>query len=231
MMKKLLLFCLTGWISAVSAQVLSVSETDMFRSGNMFLSENNRKYSDMEGTPYWKDTFEAGEILFVSEQIFEGKIRYDIAAQVFEFKNENGQVFQLEPAEILQIAYGGTQFIPAQKLRIDAIKKPPVYFQVLVTPAPYGLLASHTKKVVMPRRDGIAVPGQPLDSQKNKWEDEIAYYLVVDKRVMNLPKSVKKLNTIDAFQDFDLKTIVKKNKISVKKEADLIRLLNIINEL
>ena len=83
----------------------------------------------------------------------------------------------------------------------------------------------------MPRRDGIAVPGQPLDSQKNKWEDEIAYYLVVDKRVMSLPKSVKKLNAISAFQDFDLKSIVKKNKISLKKEADLVRLLNILNEL
>ena len=230
MMKRLLLFCLTGVFSSLTAQVLSVSETDMFRSGNMFLSENNRKYSDMEGTPYWKDTFEAGEILFASEQIFEGKIRYDIAAQAFEFKNENGQIFQLEPAEILQIAYGGTQFIPAQKLRIDAIKKPPVYFQVLVTPAPYGLLAGHSKNVVMPRRDGIAVPGQPLDSQKNKWEDEVAYYLVVDKRVMSLPKSVKKLNAISAFQDFDLKSIVKKNKISLKKEADLVRLLNILNE-
>ena len=208
---------------------MSISETNMFRSGNLFLSENNRKYSNMEGTPYWKDTFEGGELLFASEQVFEGKIRYDIAAQVFEFKNDSGQIYQLEPSEILQIAYGGTQFIPAQKLRIESVKNPPTYFQVVVTPAPYGLLAAHRKNVATPRRDGIAVPGKALDTQKNKWEDEVNYYLVVDKRVMKMPKSAKSFNKISAFNGIDFKKLLKENRLSLKKEEDLRELFQILN--
>ncbi len=221
-MKKNFLFAIIFILGAstfVKAQSVTVKAHDRF-SLSYTLSEKagNKNYSDVQGSPYTTTEFQEATCSEIDEVIF---VRYDAYKQILLFKDQNGNLKAMSPLS---------------KYRIDLTGKD---YSYVVANFPedglgYGLLLWENsngmrliKKQVIKYNEGQESDGSYTAAIPASFGNVIETFFIQLKEngpILEVPSQKKK-----AFKllGTDFENNAKKNKLNIKDEEELIKLLKL----
>jgi len=181
----------------------------------------NNKYSDMAGSPFLNEDFEKGRVELRNGKTYEGPLRYDIYSDQIEFQTKDEKVYEIKnPETVENISIGEHEFICFKKE--DGRELEGIYEEFVN--GDLTLLAKH--RVFL--KD--AVPAKPyIEPKPATFIKKKTEYLIVNTNGDVIP--IKNKKDILALGDAaDIKSYIKKNKIQISNEKDLIRLVTYLNE-
>ncbi len=182
-------------------------------------SEVKNNYISIEGSPYLFDDFRKGEVLLKDGKLFNGEFRYDKYADQVEFKVKQGNFWIAYPSSIDYVKIDTTRLVFIQK----DIEKPNEgsYYVVLVADKIQLLLKKGS--ILQSAED----PKPYVDAKPAKFLDRKDLYYLLDKSNTPIRITSKKI-LINKLSDksSEISKFIKSNKISYKKEEDLIYLIN-----
>lgn len=175
------------------------------------------------GSPYVDDKYKEG-IIYYGDKNQTASIRYNAYQDLIEYQ-QNGKALVLDanPA-IKKVIVGDETFVP---LSPTGNAKKLGYFAVLDT----GKLTLYSKKkiVFLPFKKGGKLDGSDQQAEFQKKPD-IYYYQVGDGELKEVDNIKSLIASLPDKQD-ELNQYAKKEKISAKKEKDLIQLVKYYNSL
>ena len=181
--------------------------------------------SKIEGTPYLNETYEEGEIYYGEANRVKVPVRYNIYQDLIEYQ-QNGKTLALDPSnKIKQVRLGESTYV-VEKLNLEGKSK--YGFLNLLDSGKVSLLSKKVVKYQEPLK-GRALDGGDIPAKFSRSSDEF-YVKLGD-------GSLKKVDTIkDIIAGFpdrqeELKQFAKKEKISPKKEEELVKLVKYYNSL
>ncbi|MEN8117272.1 MAG: hypothetical protein ABFS16_09855 [Bacteroidota bacterium] len=186
------------------------------------ISGPNNEYSDMKGSPFLNEEFQTGRVKLRNGKIYEGPLRYDIYSDQIEFQTKDGAVYEImNPETVEKVSIGENTFLYFEKEEdrlLDGI------YEELAN-GKYTLLAKH--RVYL--KD--AVPAKPyIEPKPATFVKKNSDYLVIDSKGEVIIIKNKKDLTALAEDTSDIQSFLKKNKIKVNKEEDLIAVVNYLNK-
>lgn len=174
---------------------------------------------EVEGSPFLKDDWESGTATNDKGQVYQLKLKYDIAADqvIFADKDDGPMLFTVPIVRFnLKDAAYASGF-PA----IDDWNTA-TYYEVLGTGN--TKILRHFFKRKLPVRDMSGISGY-------KYEDNDMYYLLKDGRMYNIkPAKASILSLLNTKQD-KLEEYIKANKINFNRDADLAKLIDYYNSI
>lgn len=178
----------------------------------------------VKGTPYLNEAYVDGTILFANNKR-EAPIRYNAHKDLIEF-TVGGQARVLDPGStIKRVNFGESTFV-VEKYKNDGVTRYG-YFTMLDS----GKAVLYSKKSVrfLPAMKGRAIDGTDQPAEYKRLPDD--FYFKVGGGELTEVKSIKAM--IAAFPDKqdELKAFAKEEKISPRKEDELIKLIQYYNSL
>ncbi|MFO7256520.1 MAG: hypothetical protein DIU61_002435 [Bacteroidota bacterium] len=175
----------------------------------------------VEGTPYLSDDFEKGAVITTKGAFRNIDMRYNIHADVIEFRQKN-QTFLLDPLpEIIRVDMGERRFVTGT---IDS-KGKLGFYEMLDSGA--VVLLSRAKVVFREGKPPQALQAKPTPA-KYMHLPEIYYYRANGGTVTRITSLKKLLNDMpgnaQALADF-----AERENISIRKKDDLLRLIRYCN--
>lgn len=217
----------TMFSSAQSIYQLGES-LDFLRSHKMHTGDlqNMLTESDINGSPYLNDEFIIGTIFTTTEMQFQDiPLRYNIYSGKLEFKTPENEVLALAAPEIVKRAeFGEFKLSYITYSLSKKIKRG--FFEELVN----GKVSLFTKAEILYQKP--TKPAAYKDAEPAKFiERPNLYFLKVEKE--SAKKIDNKKGLIEMFPDNreQVATFIKKNKIKVNKEDQLIELVTYYNSL
>jgi hypothetical protein len=194
---------------------------------NLFIKASNpgsQRWENIEGSAFLDEKFITGDVIALNRK-FEGiPMRYNIFDDNIEFKQNDGQ-FILLPEPRIQKVHIGEEIFIAEKHEVKG--KPKVGFLMMIDS---GKVILMRKKVVIfsPKSEPTAL--NPVSTPARFTRDQDLYFYKIGdevKRITNL-KSL-----IDGLPDKrdEVARFVKKEKVSVKNEVELIKIVRYYNSL
>lgn len=222
----ILIAFLVSTITIAQPEPEEPSQTNYISNRTVNLMDNPNDYT---GSPYYKEEFLGGNVIFKGTTIATNEIlRYNVSKEEFEIKDLNNPggkivktVFRNEDISI-EIGDESFEYISSEKNRLRG------YFIPLVKGDQNSLYKKIKKEFIASQR---AVNSMASDIAAMYKEQEL-FYLVDDKGTYKeLPSSKKK--RINAFgkNKKAVKEYAKKNKLNIKKEEDLIKIVTFSNSL
>jgi hypothetical protein len=178
----------------------------------------------VEGTPYLSEKYVAGEILFGTSRSTV-PLRYNAYQDLMEYQ-QNGKALVLDPStKIKSVRLGESTYI-VDKFEFDGKTK--YGFLNLLDSGKVTLVAKKVIKYQEPLK-GKALDGGDLPAKFSKPSD--AYFYRVGNGELQEVDNIK--NMIASFPDKqeEVKQFAKKEKISPKKEEELVKLVRYYNSL
>jgi hypothetical protein len=177
----------------------------------------------IKGTPYLDEAYAQGEIFYANTSRTV-PVRYNAFLDLMEYK-QNGQPMVLDPnATVKKVHFGTTTFV-VQKFEFKGKAK---YGYLVLLDS--GKVMLFSKKIIT-YRDGLkgrALDGTDLPPQYTRSPD-VFYYKIGDGELQEV-ESIKSM--IASFPDKrdELTQFAKKEKISPRKENELIQLVQYYNQ-
>ncbi|HTE30343.1 MAG TPA: hypothetical protein VK666_08210 [Chryseolinea sp.] len=178
----------------------------------------------VKGTPYIDEAYVDG-VIYYADKTHAAPIRYNAYQDLIEYQ-QNGKALVLDPNLLIKkVQVGDAAFVP---LKYQAEGKSKVgYFAVLDS----GKITLLSKKTIVfsAAQKGRAMDGGDLPAQY-KTSPDAFYYKIGDGELQEVT-SIKAM--IAAFPDKqeELTTFAKKEKISPRKEKEMIELVKYYNSL
>jgi len=184
------------------------------------------KTSDGEviaGSPYTDDKYKDGVIYYGTDKNQAAPIRYNAYQDLIEYQ-QNGKALVLDANPgIKKVIVGGETFVPLPNSDSKKLR----YFAVLDS----GKMTLYSKKniVFQPFKRGGKLDGsdQPAEFQK---KPDTYYYQLGDGELKEIDNIKSLISSLPDKQD-ELSQYVKKEKISAKKEKDLMEFVKYYNSL
>ena len=184
------------------------------------------KTSDGEviaGSPYTDDKYKDGMIYYGTDKNQAAPIRYNAYQDLIEYQ-QNGKALVLDANPgIKKVIVGGETFVPLPNSDSKKLR----YFAVLDS----GKITLYSKKniVFQPFKRGGKLDGsdQPAEFQK---KPDTYYYQLGDGELKEIDNIKSLIAGLPDKQD-ELNQFVKKEKISAKKEKDLLQFVKYYNSL
>ena len=184
------------------------------------------KTSDGEviaGSPYTDDKYKDGIIYYGTDKNQAAPIRYNAYQDLIEYQ-QNGKALVLDANPgIKKVTVGGETFVPLPNSDSKKLR----YFAVLDS----GKITLYSKKniVFQPFKRGGKLDGsdQPAEFQK---KPDTYYYQLGDGELKEIDNIKSLIAGLPDKQD-ELNQYVKKEKISAKKEKDLLQFVKYYNSL
>lgn len=186
--------------------------------------EVKNNYSSIEGSPFLYNDFRKGEVALKNGNIFRGEFRYDKYADQVEFKVKQGIYWVANPDLVDYIKIDSIYLIFVSKNTEHPDKGS--YYEVLVAGKCYLLLKEGVilQSAELPKPYTDAKPAKFI-KRKN------LYYFLVDKNIPVRISSKKTISEVLSDKSSEISAFIRKNKLSYKKEKDLIRIVNYYNSL
>ena len=189
----------------------------------------NDIYGDTEketiGSPYLNETFVPGDAYTFSTKFTDVPMRYNIHNDHIEFK-QNSQTYILDPEpRVNKVTFDNKTFVV---LKYEYKGKGKFGYLQLLDSGKVMLLA---KKMVLYREEQApkALESSSTPAQFTNIPD-LYFYKIENGDVMRI-ENLKQMTESFPNQKDALSQFIKKEKISVKKEADLIKLIKYYNSL
>ena len=202
------------------------SRAEYISNRTVNLLENQNDYT---GSPYYNVEYLTGNILFEGKTIASNKsLRYNVSKEEFEIRDPRNQESKivktiLRNTEItIQIGEESFEYITNEKNRLRG------YFIPLYKGGKYSLYKKIKKEYIASQR---AVSSMASDVAA-LYKEKVFLYLVDGQGAFTALPSSKKGN-LNAFGKMkkEVKEYAQKNKLNLKKEKDLIKVLAYTNSL
>jgi len=232
-MKKNIKHILYSLLFLLSSTLISAQEIIAERTYNEFIRLNNEKSignhllteNDIAGSPYLNQEFITGNLLTTDNVLYKDiPLRYNIYNDEMEFKTgEDNYLAISNPTTIKEFRIGNNLFIYSNKKnkRGDHYG----YYQVLNN-GNIKLLLQYNISFVDKKEPEPYKSAQPPKFQKNA----NTYYFKLGAKEPQEISSKKDLQTIFGSESSKMEAFIKKEKLNVRNEADLIELIKFINE-
>lgn len=183
----------------------------------------------INGTPFLNKNFEPGILeLHDGKKSEEILLRYNIAQDIFEILQGKDTLTINRPFEIKNIFLNNKTFIYDPKLRENEDRKQNGFFEVLVN----GKLTLYKKSKKDLSFDSFAGNYQGGSGTKEYYYvDKISFVGKTSEGPAFLIKSSKSLINNLSDHKSEVKSYIKKQNIKLKKEEDLIKLVEFYNQL
>lgn len=178
--------------------------------------------SKIEGTPYLDESYTSAKVFFDNSNPAVVPMRYNVYQDFMEY-TQNGQRLALDKNHVKKVKFGNQTFV-VDKFEFRG-KETKGYLSVLDS----GKAMLFAKKVVifMDAKPGRALDGTDLPAQYSKSAD--AYYYKVGDGELKQVGNMKEMIASFPNKQEELKQFVKKEKISPRKEQELIKLIQFYN--
>lgn len=226
MKRKILLlvaFAITCTIS--SSQDLTMSMERIWEKVNrdLFATPNVLRYENIDGTPYMTQSFFKGLVLMTSGDTIYGEFRFDIYGNQVEFR-KNGTIMVIATPDSVSKIIFDDQILTYRKYKsgLDAGKG---YF-ILLAEGEYNLLLQKTVILYQPE------PARPYtDPRPARFENGKEFLFL--QTGGNPAEKVLKEDEILRFlgdRSGEAKQYADKEKLNLKKQPDVIKLINYLNQ-
>lgn len=188
-------------------------------------SQVKLKYSQIQGTPYLNSNFQQGEIFTKGKLLGTYPLRFNVYTENFEFRKSDKQILELNnPGRIGKIILGNETFIYAPYKDKNTISNG--FFKLLNTGKAQGLVRYKVEF------QEATPPGAYQQAQPATFTP-IEKYLFVrigDEAAIPVNKKSELLKAIPDHKQ-QISKFIKKQRIHVNREKDLVKLLNYYNSL
>ena len=187
---------------------------------------NNLKTSDIQGTPYLNDKFEPGKIVTPEDSVFGNiELRYNAFTDNLEFK-KGENIFNIASKNIVKKAEFGGKMFGCRSYEANGGNILYGFFEIL-TEGKTTLLARYKIKFM---EKEVAKPYS--DAKPARFEDmEKQYFFMSEGNPAKLIPNKKRLLKIFGTKSDEMETYISRNKLSVKEDDSLIKIINHFNTL
>jgi hypothetical protein len=191
--------------------------------GINFMGEVDPK---LKGSPYLFDSWAKGSVLLEDGKSYNDlALMYDVLADRVIFKSDLGkmQAFSVRVKEFTVDLEGGNQTFRSGFPAIDGgtINS---YYHIL-TDGNTKFLKKISKQIT----EGIE-PGDITMSKK--LQNNVKYYIFIDNKLLRVKKDKKAiLSLLNSKASADLENYISSNKLNLKNEDDIVKLINYYNRL
>ena len=187
--------------------------------------------ASVEGSPYINEKYLPATISASEGDIFY--LRYNAMNDLFEVKGDNNKVYSLNRyrrdivVEILPLkkTYQVFGFYDSEQNENFG------YFLYLSNPNSKTVLLKKEKITFIDEKKAATSYGTNRPAQYKRWDDQFFLKLGDEKILSELPSSKKDLAKLFPQHEDDVLNFIKKNRIKISKEEDLVQLMNHINKL
>jgi hypothetical protein len=185
---------------------------------------NSNIPANVQGSPYVNEEFVIGKVFVRDDAPYNGVLRYNAYSDGIEMKTAEG-VITLLKRDYLKATIDGKLYLIENYKKDGAIRK--AYF-VELNKGKARLLLRQAKKFVAAR----AASSSYSQDKPAKFEDEISYYIITEGNAA-IETRLRVKDVLAALPDHqkELAAYVKKNKLKLKEEGEVIELLTYYNSL
>ncbi len=182
------------------------------------------KEADIEGIAYLDENFIDGLVVLTTGARYSGiPMRYNVYNDQIEFRNQKGEVFNINnPASISELAIGKARFI---YLSYNHLKREKQLFAEVLTEGKACLLKHHRIKLQSAKPAETHRAAQPPKFVRIPSE----YLIKKEGGNVQLIKSKKELLIMLTDKSKEISEMITREKLSVKVEGDLTRIINFYN--
>jgi hypothetical protein len=178
----------------------------------------------IKGSPYADDAYTEG-VIYYGDKTLSAPMRYNAFQDLIEFQ-QNGKAVVLDPSNtVKRVVMGESVIVP---LKYDAKGKPKLGYFMMLDSGKVMLFAK--KKVIyLPAKQGGALDGSDMPAQYKRSPD--SYYYKIGGSDLQEAESIKAIINSLPDRKEELTQYAKKEKISVKKEQELVQFMKYYNSL
>ncbi len=180
---------------------------------------------EIVNSPFLEDEYQEGETTIHGKLGFKAKLRYNAGKDVIEFIDEDNTTKELLRRPYIRAEFHGKEYVILEYKEVDKNIEKLGYFN----PLNKGVV----QLLLMPKKK-LELTGYSFQGKKSLvYKDVSAYFIKLDEKPavnINLNKSTI-LNHLDPGYQKVLKYFVSENNLNLRKEEDVIRLLQYYNTL
>lgn len=196
------------------ASIMQAQSDPMYNSNNEVFTE--KRYSQVQGSPYFNKEWSKGSLYDVKDQVLpHASINYNGETGLFEIR-EDDKTIQLN-----ENLYNRVEIMIDGKKQVFVNRITPVdltYYRAIYQSEIMQFLEKFESTL---KEEEVATYG--ASSTRSKFVNKTKYYIFQDGKMKEVSRNTKKL--IDHLKSARLKGYVKKNKLNLKKDEDLVKAL------
>lgn len=192
------------------------------------LRGNDINLSDIEGTPYLNEEFQLGSILPLNKKF---PVRYNALNDLFEVKQDNDSILTLNQSNTNYIIKLNNQSFKSFKYYTSPSDEKYGYFAILTEKDSINLLKKMSKSFVKEQKAANSYSSsKPAHFTK---DPKVTYFILLNtsNTIKEVSANKKSFFAILPDKKDELKKYLSKNRLSLKKEEDLITFIEYINTL
>ncbi len=184
-------------------------------------------YDDYEGSIYMKFRYKESSVIDEKSSAFDAKLKYNIYTDALEFVSKSGDLFELVKNPTIHARIDGDYFYYCDFKSQRGIDRRGYYVLVELTDR-YRIYKRFTLEIKDPKEQAAVSSGvaEPGSIRMNT-----SYFIEEAGVIMELPLNKKEMLAAFSDKENELKEYLKKEKIRLKKEEDLIRFVARYNAL
>ncbi|PTN09479.1 hypothetical protein [Mangrovibacterium marinum] len=225
-MKKLALLGLSLFINLIGySQAFTIRDLSSLSDHLTYKRNNENTYTNIEGSPFLDENFVVGKVIINDSILIENvPLRYNIYSDKIEFKNANGQILEISNSgQVYQFKLGSHTFLESEYRTKNETEQG--VLELLVN----GNIKLYKKYRIELKEATKAIGFQ--DAQPNRFTPLDDEYLIAEgdaiPQVIKNPKIL--LEELKSYQP-DIEKYIQKEKVRVKTESGLIRLIRHCNQ-
>lgn len=185
-------------------------------------------YANIKGNPYMFRDFKPGKLILRSGEEFNLAFRYDVYADQMHIKDKNAVYGLIHPEKIAQIVIDSVKFVYAEfENKGNEITASNGGYFILKTDGKCSLLVRKNIRVQDPE---LPKPYQPAKPAKFINTADTYYLKMQDKNAVKI-SSKDELLSVLADKKNEVNRFIKENRLKLKEEGDLSRLITYYNNL
>ena len=215
-------------MQSLNAQTMQNGLMDNFRLKKITdgtYVRHNLKMSDIQGTPYLDEEFNSGKIISGEGKIYENvPLRYNAFTDDLEFKKGDDS-YNIDPKTIVKRAeFGGVVF---SCMSYESNSKTQTGFFEILTEGKATLLVKYTVRFL--EKEAVKAFAEPKPARFDAAQKE--YFITFDGSPAKLISNKKSLLEMFGAQKSEMESFISKNKLSVKSDDALTKIVVHFNSL
>ncbi|TSE08187.1 MULTISPECIES: hypothetical protein [Aquimarina] len=182
-------------------------------------------YSDYTGSVYMNPSYKESSVIHEKSTTYHAKLRYNIQTDAIEYKSQS-TLYELVKNQTTHVRIEENYFYYCNFKNQRGLSRPGYYVLVELTDL-YSIYKKYSLSITDVENQGIS--GSAV--KPGKIRQVITYYIEEAGVIMELPLNKKEMLATFSDKENELKEYLKKEKIRLKKEEDLIRFVARYNAL